>query len=372
MLWVALGACIFAPQARSQVVVYSVDFKHEDGFNIDFFDGGYFVAPALGGSGTFILTSQDKGRKTLSSSAGTGNFFHGLDEHEKRISVVSASGGDGSTSVASYVAFGDVSGTVEIVTTDATYKIKVAKKLKGHAIAASSAENTTSVSSTSASDGSTSTGTSTTTTTTDTTGTGSSSASSSTTISDGTIGFANVSSMSLTFDDGHTKRSNKLDQSVSEASASLVLELQQKGYVDESSSSSSSSSTGTSTSTGTTTTTTTAVPSMSVTVNSASISNGGTADFGSTTSATPVTRDFVISNTGGADLTLSAVVTGTHSSDFVISTAPAATVTGPSGTTTMTIRFTPGATGARTATVTITNNDSTKTSFSVTLNGTGA
>ena len=51
---VALACLTFASSAQSQVVVYSVEFKKDSGFNLEFFDGGYFVAPALGGEGTSV------------------------------------------------------------------------------------------------------------------------------------------------------------------------------------------------------------------------------------------------------------------------------------------------------------------------------
>lgn len=371
-------ALVFAPSARSQVVVYSVDFKHEDGFNIDFFNGGYFVAPALGGTGTFVLTSIDNGTKTLTSSAGTGNFFHGIDEHEKRFSVVSATGGDGSTSVASYVAFGEVNSTVELVTTDATYKLKLAKKLKGTSVAASSAENTVTSSSSSTTDATTGTTTTTTTTTTgttDTTGT-STGTSTSTTVSDGTVGFANVSSLTLTYDEAHTKQSNKLDQSVEQAVASLAVELQQKGYVDSGSSSSSSSTSSSSTSSSSSSsnsTTTTAVPEIGVSVsNAGGVVDGGSAAFGSVATGSTLSLTFTISNTGGADLTgLTTTIDGTNASDFTVTSAATAPVTGPIGSTTLTIQFKPSAAGARTAALHIANNDSDENPYDITLTGTG-
>lgn len=237
--------CIgLVPSAHSQVVVYSVDFKHESGFNLEFFDGGYFVAPALGGQGTFILTSIVNGRRTLTSSAGTGNFFHGVDEKGKRITVVSATGGDGATSNASYLAFGDVTGTIEVVTPLANFKLKVARKLKGQALAAGDESGTT---------------TTTDPTTTDTTATDTTTTST-TSSSDGTVGFANISSMTLSFNDGETRKANEKEQTADEAATALATSLKQRGYVEA------STTTGTDTGTDTGTGTGTTVPTTNTTI----------------------------------------------------------------------------------------------------------
>ena len=248
--------CIgLAPSAHSQVVVYSVDFKHESGFNLEFFEGGYFVAPALGGQGTFILTSIVNGRRTLTSSAGTGNFFHGVDEKGKRITVVSATGGDGATSNASYLAFGDVTGTIEVVTPLANFKLKVARKLKGQALAAGDESGTT---------------TTTDPTTTDTTATDATTTST-TSSSDGTVGFANISSMTLSFNDGETRKANEKEQTADEAATALATSLKQRGYVEASTTTGTDTGTdtGTGTGTGTTIPTTTTIPTPTTTTTTA-------------------------------------------------------------------------------------------------------
>lgn len=243
------------PSAHSQVVVYTVDFKHESGFNLEFFEGGYFVAPALGGQGTFILTSIVNGRRTLTSSAGTGNFFHGVDEKGKRITVVSATGGDGATSNASYLAFGDVTGTIEVVTPLANFKLKVARKLKGQALAAGDESGTTT------------TGT----TTTDPTTTDTTTPAATTSSADGTVGFANISSMTLSFNDGETREANEKEQTADEAATALATSLKQRGYVEASTTTGTDTGTdtGTGTGTGTTFPTNTTIPTPTTTTTTA-------------------------------------------------------------------------------------------------------
>ena len=226
---VALACLTFAFSAQSQVVVYSVEFKKDSGFNLEFFDGGYFVAPALGGEGTFILTAIVDGRRTLTSSAGSGNFFHGVDEKGKRITVVNAVGGDGTTSNSSYLAYGEFHGTIELVTPLANYKIKVARKLKGHALAAGDESGT------------------------DATNTITSS-------TDGTVGFAHISAMTMSFDDGQTRRANEKEQTAAEAATALATQLKQRGYVESETSTDPGTGTDSGTDTGTVTPPTTTIP----------------------------------------------------------------------------------------------------------------
>ena len=387
---VVLGS---ATVSSGQVIIYELKFEHETGFNLDFFEGGYFVAPALGGAGTFILTSRESGRKILTSSAGTGNFFHGIDEDGKRISVISAGGGDGSTSLASYVAFGEVTGSVEIETSDATFKVKVARKLKGTSIAAGDETSTTSSSSSSTTDTTTNTTTTTdtstdTTTTTDTgtstdttTDTGSSTGTStgSTSSLNSTSGFVNISSLEVNYDSGHTRTVNEKDLTLEEAVDALTLELKQMGYVEASSTSTAatsgsnnSTSTGSSTTTTTTPTTTTSAPEIAVSQGGTSILDGGTLDMGAATTGTPFSFTFTISNTGAADLTgVLVTVDGADATDVSVTASPAVSVTALTGSTTFTVQFTPSTAGAKTAALHISSNDSDENPFDINLTGTG-
>ena len=158
--------------------------------------------------------------------------------------MVSATGGDGATSNASYLAFGDVTGTIEVVTPLANFKLKVARKLKGQALAAGDESGTT---------------TTTDPTTTDTTATDTTTTST-TSSSDGTVGFANISSMSLSFNDGETRKANEKEQTADEAATALATSLKQRGYVEA------STTTGTDTGTDTGTGTGTTVPTTNTTI----------------------------------------------------------------------------------------------------------
>lgn len=195
---IVAAAGLAAPlSAGGQVVIYELKFKQEASFNVDFFDGGYFIAPALGGSGSFVLTAKDNGRKVLTSSGGSGSFFTGSDGDGKRMTVISASASNSTTLNASYVAMGEADNTVTVRTENATIKLKVAKELKGHAVAAGDESSST------------------------------------TTAEDGSSSFASIASMTANLDEGATNKANDQEMTVDEAAAQIVTELKQKGYVEE-------------------------------------------------------------------------------------------------------------------------------------------
>ena len=87
----------------------------------------------------------------------------------------------------------------------------------------------------------------------------------------------------------------------------------------------------------------------------------------------PITKTFIIQNTGNAVLNISSVtITGLNAADFTVSTAPTTTVAA-GGSTTLKITFLPtGALGAKNATVTINNNDADAIAFSFAITGDNA
>jgi hypothetical protein len=128
LLILALSGLHIAPSAQAQVVVYRLEFKHTDGFNVDYYTGGYLAAPLLGGTGNFILTAIENGRRVLDASPGSGTYFLARSG-DKRYNVVSAT-------IGSYVASGEANRTTNIITPTGTYKIKLATILRGESIAA--------------------------------------------------------------------------------------------------------------------------------------------------------------------------------------------------------------------------------------------
>jgi len=126
----------------------------------------------------------------------------------------------------------------------------------------------------------------------------------------------------------------------------------------------------------------TPTPTISLSGNGESITNGSTTttatnhtDFGNVNVASGTqARTFTITNTGTADLVLngtSNLVAITGAADFRISTQPGISTIAPSGSTTFEITFEPSALGLREATVTILNNDEEFT-FAISGNGTNS
>lgn len=119
-----------------------------------------------------------------------------------------------------------------------------------------------------------------------------------------------------------------------------------------------------------------AFANITVTGNSNCITNGDVSpsltdftnfgDFGSL----PVTRNFIIQNTGNAVLNISGVtITGANATDFSVTTSPAAAVAG-AGSTTLSVTFNPsGANGVKNATVTINNSDADEAVFTFAISG---
>lgn len=137
LLWLFLCAIQPPSEADAQVIVYRLEFKHKDGYNVDFFNGGYLAAPLLGGAGNFLLTAIDNGRRVLDTSPGSGAYFYARDG-DKRYGVISATVGSGANDSrgGSYVAHGPVNKTLSFATPTAGYSIRVASKLTGESIAA--------------------------------------------------------------------------------------------------------------------------------------------------------------------------------------------------------------------------------------------
>lgn len=195
LLLLALAGLLCAPATQAQVVVYRLEFKHQDGFNVDYYTGGYLAAPLLGGTGNFILTAVENGRRVLDASSGSGTYFLARSG-DKRYNVVSATIGSGADSTAngSYVASGESKRTVNIVTPTGTYNIKLATVLKGESIAADDENGEVKF--------------------------------------NGTVGTANFSDLTLYFEEGLTEEYNNDGFSLEEAATRLTRLLRWRGFAN--------------------------------------------------------------------------------------------------------------------------------------------
>ena len=123
------------------------------------------------------------------------------------------------------------------------------------------------------------------------------------------------------------------------------------------------------------------IPEINVTGNGQSIAHGDVTpspadytDFGTVFLGGSLTRTYVITNTGMAELELTGTpkveLGGTDAGDFAVSLQPASPVA-PSNSTTFSVQFAPSAEGLRQATVSIANNDGDENPYTFDIQGTG-
>lgn len=129
----SLALLWFATSASAQVLVYKLDFRKDKGVNYHTFEGGYFIAPLLGGEGTFLLTDTTNGR-VFTEAANAGRLFTAINRNETK-AVISATTGSG-TAEGAIVVIGDVNKTIRINTPTLSLAAKVAGRLAGMAVTA--------------------------------------------------------------------------------------------------------------------------------------------------------------------------------------------------------------------------------------------
>jgi hypothetical protein len=100
------------------------------------------------------------------------------------------------------------------------------------------------------------------------------------------------------------------------------------------------------------------------------IADGGTKSFGNVAVGANSSLNFVIKNTGNANLTgLAITKDGADAGMFTVTANPTAPVSGPNGTTAFTVRFAPTSVGLKTAAIHIASNDPDESPFDITLTG---
>ncbi len=177
--------------AQAQVLVYRISFSDSHGINYHPFNGGFFAAPLLGGSGSFLLTSNE-GARILTQSDGGGRLFTAVNSGEKK-AVVDAQTGGG-TAAGAMVAIGEINHTLQVQSPVATISIRVAKLLTGTVMSADDESSGTDAP------------------------------------TDGSLGSAGFSQVHFTLDEAQTKAANKDGKSLAQTLAQLKLELEREGY----------------------------------------------------------------------------------------------------------------------------------------------
>lgn len=211
-----LAMFLVARPAQSQVLVYRIEIVKSSGINFHTFEGGFFAAPILGGTGSFLLTSTEDGR-TYSESDSGGLLFTAIGEGQKK-SVISGTTGTG-TAKGAFVALGDINHTLSVNSPTASLTVRVARVLSGSAVSADDESTATS------------------------------------TALDGSIGSAGIAQLKFVLDDKQTTLANKQGSSLSQTVTQLKQQLEAEGYTAETTSTTTTTTTGTTT-TGTTTSST--------------------------------------------------------------------------------------------------------------------
>jgi len=183
----------FATLSQAQVLVYKLDFSKDKGINYSTFDGGYFIVPLLGGSGTFLLTSSEEGLSYTEAASG-GRLFTAVNSTSKK-AVISATTGAG-TAGGSFVVIGDINEVVHVNGPVYNLSAKVAKNLQGVAVSADD-ESTADA-----------------------------------TATDGSIGSAGISTLKVTLASDETDRANRAGYSLAQAVAETKLLLERTGYTN--------------------------------------------------------------------------------------------------------------------------------------------
>ncbi len=189
--------CGLLSPASAQVIVYKVRFEPVRSVNLDFYNEGYFVAPATGGAGSFIFTVNTN-REKLYSPTSPGRLFVAKTKDNTIRWIVSASSGatSGSTS-ASYVCFGSALDTARFRGPLFDIRSKIAPHLRGGVTAYADESGTT------------------------------------TPAEDETISFAAVMDMRMSYDKDRTSNANKDGKTVALTITDLIAELERRGYDPE-------------------------------------------------------------------------------------------------------------------------------------------
>lgn len=112
------------------VLIYELSFKHTEGFNVDFWDEGYIIVPAVGGEGSALFTATDNGRRTFRSFSSSVSFFNAKDKHHS-YSVMAMAGT--SPSIVCIHAYGRADDKLKANGPNYSITVRAADTLKGMA-----------------------------------------------------------------------------------------------------------------------------------------------------------------------------------------------------------------------------------------------
>lgn len=176
--------------AWSQVLVYEFHFSEEKGVNYHTFETGYFVAPILGGTGSFVLATNED--RTYVKATDSGHLFPAGDRDERK-TVVSATATKGSAK-GQLVVIGDVDHLLRVSSPSVSLSVSVAKVLNGTSVFADSEAGTEKK------------------------------------VTDSSYGSAGSSKAKLTLDESETERANDDGLSIAATIERLAKLLERQGY----------------------------------------------------------------------------------------------------------------------------------------------
>ncbi len=226
LFWAVLfGLALLPYTASAQLLVYKIEITKPEGVNFHTFNGGYAVAPLLGGSVSFLLTTNEDGEKTYASSAEAGTLFTAVEGSKKKSVLFSTTGADSVSGAV--VAMGDIEHVVRISSSTLSLAARVAKTLKGTLVSANDESDTTEVA------------------------------------DDSSIGSAGMAEVKLILDEDETTEVNRQNYTQEAAVESLTVLLERRGYSSaeadaedgDTDTDATDTTTGTTTTDGTTTTT---------------------------------------------------------------------------------------------------------------------
>jgi len=188
------GATLSSQTASAQIAVYKLAFKKTGrSLNFGFYDGGYFIVEAPRGTGTFVFLIEENGGRFYTTSSEAGELFISQDGDLRMASIAGTGGTSGATSLLLASGF-----NIRSTSLGAGIRVPLADELGGFLTAygtdptATDGETTTTQSS-----------------------------------------FAGSAEVRAKIDINYTRLANKDLSDVSEATALVISELEQRGFRPE-------------------------------------------------------------------------------------------------------------------------------------------
>lgn len=123
--------------ATGTVAVYRLSFE-QTGESVNYrpYQGGYYIAPVEGGSGSLILTLITGNVRQYFTYEAFGEMFVAIEGKDKRVVLSATATNEVSTTV--FYAIGKTERELEVEGRNSVTKVKIAEKLTGYAVSADS------------------------------------------------------------------------------------------------------------------------------------------------------------------------------------------------------------------------------------------